>query len=288
MVKNYFIFSILFVALSTMILLINLNYSNSFGIADSSFNVKIIHPYKNDTLSNKENILVKGISTYNSSLDCSVSLIVNNKKPYSLVTPKGNNGTGDYTKWEFVIDKNVQKDKLIDGINKITAKNYCLKPMYSAFYSTFFNLSSTMDISNQGDVKGAHIAAANASTSATTITTTPSPSSPANAPTKILCCSNLSNGDDNDDTGGYDNNQSSIETEKTTNSLAKEILLQIDYLYANDDGSGLLADDDGTQHGNDDGSGLLADDYGTQHGNDDGDDGEDLHDIKNTIENALS
>jgi len=308
MVKNYFIFSILFVALSTMILLINLNYSNSFGIADSSFNVKIIHPYKNDTLSNKENILVKGISTYNSSLDCSVSLIVNNKKPYSLVTPKGNNGTGDYTKWEFVIDKNVQKDKLIDGINKITAKNYCLKPMYSAFYSIFFNLSSTMDISNQGDVKGAHIAAANASTSATTITTTPSPSSPANAstsatttttttpspsspanaPTKILCCSNLSNGDDNDDTGGYDNNQSSIETEKTTNSLAKEILLQIDYLYANDDGSGLLADDDGTQHGNDDGSGLLADDDGTQHGNDDGDDGEDLHDIKNTIENALS
>ncbi|MBA3976948.1 MAG: hypothetical protein H0X50_01970 [Nitrosopumilus sp.] len=272
MVKNYFIFSILFVALSTMILLINLNYSNSFGIADSSFNVKIIHPYKNDTLSNKENILVKGISTYNSSLDCSVSLIVNNKKPYSLVTPKGNNGTGDYTKWEFVIDKNVQKDKLIDGINKITAKNYCLKPMYSAFYSIFFNLSSTMDISNQGDVKGAHIAAANASTTSTTsTTTTPSPSSPANAPTKILCCSNLSNGDDNDDTGGYDNNQSSIETEKTTNSLAKEILLQIDYLYANDDGSG-----------------LLADDYGKQHGNDDGDDGEDLHDIKNTIENALS
>ncbi len=165
--KNYLICSILIVPLS-MILLINLNYSNSFGIADSSFNVKIINPYKNDTLSNKENIFVKGISTYNSSQDCSVSLIVNNKKPYSLVTPKGNNETGDYTKWEFVIDNNIQKDKLIDnGINKITAKNYCLNPKSSTFYSIFFNRSSTMEMLNQSGVKNTNITSSNATSPVT-------------------------------------------------------------------------------------------------------------------------
>src|SRR5919112_1088544 len=116
----------LIVSLS-FILLNNLNFSNSFGISDPSFNVKIIPPYKNDTLTNNENILVKGIATYDSSLDCSVSLIVNNKKPYFLVTPKGNNGTSDFTQWEYIIDINSTKHKLIDGMNKITAKNYCLK-----------------------------------------------------------------------------------------------------------------------------------------------------------------
>ena len=136
----------------SFILLDNLNYSNSFGISDPSFNVKIIHPYKNDTLTNKENILVNGIASYDSSQDCSVSLIVNNKKPYFLVTPKGNNGTSDFTQWEFVIDKNSTKHKLIDGVNKITAKNYCLKSLSSAFYSIFFNMSSTMDSLKQGDI----------------------------------------------------------------------------------------------------------------------------------------
>ncbi|MEJ7640623.1 MAG: hypothetical protein WKF36_00345, partial [Candidatus Nitrosocosmicus sp.] len=150
---------------------------NSFGISDPSFNVKIIHPYKNDTLSSKENILVKGISTYDPSQDCSVSLIVNNKKPYFLVTPKGNNGTSDFTQWEFVIDKNSPKHYLIeDGVNKITAKNYCLKTLSSAFYSIFFNLSSTMDSFRQVNVGESAITSVNATAAAPSNATAAAPS----------------------------------------------------------------------------------------------------------------
>src|SRR3989337_683301 len=155
----------LIVSLS-FILLNNFNYSNSFGISDPSFNVKIIHPNKNDTLTSKESILVKGTATYDSGLDCSVSLIVNNKKPYLLVTPKGNNGTNDFTQWEYVIDKNSTKHKLIDGLNKITAKNYCPKSLSSAFYSIFFNLSSTMDRYNQSDIGYTMVTPVNATAAA--------------------------------------------------------------------------------------------------------------------------
>ncbi len=71
-----------------------------------------------------------------------------------------------------------------------------------------------------------------------------------------------------------DDDQSAIESNKTTNSLADEILLQIDYLYSTD--------------GNDDFN-LIDDNEDTQYRNDDDDDvDDDLQDIKNTIENALS
>ncbi len=284
----------------SFILLNNLNHSNSFGISDPSFNVKIIHPYKNDTLTNKENILVKGTATYDSSQDCSVSLIVNNKKPYFLVTPKGNNETNDFTQWEFVIDKNSTKHKLIDGVNKITAKNYCMKALSSAFYSIFFNLSSTMDSFKQSDIGDTMITSVNATAAA---------AAPSNAtPTNVICCKNLSGdkGEGKDtpatmqdkpirlvSTNDADDEKSSFEGERSAESFAEEIQSNIDYLYSKDGdnlGSIMLDNHGGAQdgHGDESESESESDEPRLKDVGNYNVEGDGLHDIKNTIENALS
>jgi hypothetical protein len=130
-----------------MILILNITYFKIYGLPDPSINVKVLYPYKNSTFTINDNLQVKGTSKYNPDLNCVVSLIINDKKPYTVVTPTGINGTKDFTKWEFVIDKN---DTLFNGTNKITAKNHCLNSDSSVFNSVFFNISSATNIvSNQ-------------------------------------------------------------------------------------------------------------------------------------------
>src|SRR5919107_4490264 len=125
------------IVLFSMILILNITYFKIYGIPDPSLKVKIVYPYKNSSFTINDNMQVKGTSKYNPDLDCSVSLIINDKKPYTVVTPKGINGTKDFTKWEFVIDK---EDTLFNGTNKITAKNYCSRSNSSVFYSVLFNV----------------------------------------------------------------------------------------------------------------------------------------------------
>ncbi len=308
----------------SFILLNNLNYSNSFGISDPSFNVKIIHPYKNDTLSKKENILVKGIANYNSSQDCSISVIVNNKKPYILVTPKGNNGTSDFSQWEYVIDKNSTKHKLIDGVNKITAKNYCLNSLSTAFYSVFFNLSSTMGSFKHNDTGDTMVAFVNATAAAPSNATAAAPSNataaapsnataaaPSNATaaappkatsTNVICCKNLFEGKGKDtpttlqgmpvqpvSTDDGDGEKSHFEGKDTEESFAEKIRINIDYLYSLDSynqDSFILNNHDGAQDRHVDEN--ENDESGLKDVGNYNIEGDGLQDIKNTIENALS
>src|SRR5919112_1286009 len=139
--------SYVLIVLFSMILILNMTYFKIYGIPDPSLKVKIVYPYKNSSFTINDNMQVKGTSKYTPDFNCTVSLIINDKKPYTPVIPKGINGTKDFTKWEFVIDKNYT---LVNGTNKITAKNYCLKSNSSVFYSVLFNISSKSNIvSNQ-------------------------------------------------------------------------------------------------------------------------------------------
>ena len=135
--------SYVLIVLFSMILILNITYFKIYGLPDPSLKVKIAYPYKNSNFTINDNMLVKGTSKYNPDLNCVVSLIINDKKPYTVVIPKGTNGTKDFTKWEFVIDK---KDTLFYGKNKITAKNHCLNSDSSVFNSVFFNISSPSNI----------------------------------------------------------------------------------------------------------------------------------------------
>src|SRR5678809_179554 len=116
--------SYLLIVLFSVILILNITYFKIYGVPDPYLKVKIVYPYKNSNFTINDNMQVKGTAKYNPDSNCTVSLIVNDKKPYTAVVPKGTNGTKDFTKWGFVIDKN---DTLFNGTNKITAKNYCLK-----------------------------------------------------------------------------------------------------------------------------------------------------------------
>ena len=131
------------IVIFSMLLILNITYFKIYGIPDPSLKVKIVYPHKNSSFTINDNMQVKGMSKYNPDLNCTVSLIINDKKPYTAVMPKGINGTKDFTKWEFVID---EKGMLFNGTNKMTAKNYCLKSDSSVFYSVLFNISSKSDI----------------------------------------------------------------------------------------------------------------------------------------------
>jgi hypothetical protein len=55
--------------------------------------------------------------------NCSVSVIVNNLKPYQNAVAKGPGGSNDFSQWEFVLSNNYTH--VINGENKITSKLLC-------------------------------------------------------------------------------------------------------------------------------------------------------------------
>jgi hypothetical protein len=242
-------------------------YSDTFGIIDSSFKVKITYPHKNDTIAIKDKVTVEGISNYTPDMNCSVSLIINNKKPYSVVNPKGNNGSNDFTKWNFVIDNNDKKNNLDNGINKITAKNYCLKSKSSVFNSIFFNMSSQSGIlPNANDVEPTK------KTHSDVIT-----------PSNAVCCKNyVNNGEEKSilpnttikKIGSDNSNSTSPSMSKKSNqNLSEKIQLNIEKLFT--DNSNNL-NSDSNSDSNDDESGSNT----NRNSND-------LSEIKSTIDRAL-
>ena len=88
--------------------------------------VKIISPTKGEKVPVGKNLVISGTSVGNSnstSINCQVSVIVNGIKPYRPATASGPGGSGDYSKWSFMLAPNYTAIKA--GQNKITAKYSC-------------------------------------------------------------------------------------------------------------------------------------------------------------------
>jgi hypothetical protein len=98
--------------------------------------IKITSPAKGQRIPiDNHNLTVAGISTYNTSMNCQVSILMNEMKPYKQATAKGENGTLDYSTWKYIF---TSKDFLIkEGNNKLTAKLSC-RDNLSKFYSVNF------------------------------------------------------------------------------------------------------------------------------------------------------
>jgi hypothetical protein len=97
-----------------------------FGKQPKVHNVKITSPTKGQTVPVGKNLFVSGTSVGNSnptSINCLVSVIVNGIKPYQPTSPAGPHGSGDYSKWNFVLTPKYTTMK--EGQNKITAKYSC-------------------------------------------------------------------------------------------------------------------------------------------------------------------
>ena len=86
--------------------------------------IKIVNPMLNQKVSTGKELLISGQSSDSAAKDCSVSLIVNDVKPYQNAVAMGTGGINDFSKWEFVLHDDYTH--IIEGENKITAKLLCI------------------------------------------------------------------------------------------------------------------------------------------------------------------
>ena len=89
--------------------------------------VKIISPVTNQQLSlhnnsNNETLQLTGTSTDNTTIDCQVSVIANDIKPYQNTTATGPGGGNDYSAWTYFLAPQLFKE----GSNKVTARISCI------------------------------------------------------------------------------------------------------------------------------------------------------------------
>lgn len=121
--------------------------------------VKITSPSNDEkvAIGGNTNFKVTGSSTDTVNLDCKVSVILNNVKPYQEAGPTGPGGKSDYSTWNFVLTPNYNAT-IKEGTNKITSKLSCPNPNENAssalatHYSVFFagedsGISSSSDTS---------------------------------------------------------------------------------------------------------------------------------------------
>jgi hypothetical protein len=97
----------------------------------SNESVKIVSPVDGQQVPLGEELIASGESSDDTSKDCTVSVIVNNIKPYQNAYPTGVSGPGDYSKWSFTLSSNYTD--IIEGRNRITAKLSC--PESTKWYS---------------------------------------------------------------------------------------------------------------------------------------------------------
>jgi hypothetical protein len=97
----------------------------------SNESVKIVSPVEGQQVPLGEELIASGESSDDTSKDCTVSVIVNNIKPYQNAYPTGVSGPGDYSKWSFTLSSNYTD--IIEGRNRITAKLSC--PESTKWYS---------------------------------------------------------------------------------------------------------------------------------------------------------
>jgi hypothetical protein len=89
--------------------------------------VKITIPGSNQQISvgnNNETVQLTGTSTDNTTLDCQVSVIANDIKPYQNTTATGPGGENDYSAWTYFLAPPLFKE----GSNKVTARISCIDP----------------------------------------------------------------------------------------------------------------------------------------------------------------
>jgi len=113
--------------LSNLWLLTNVSYAVPLSSTSQLPAVKITSPHKSQQIPVGSNILVSGISSPPPGVlhtGCTVSVLLNDAKPYQNTVALGHGGKGDYSVWHYNITPEYAFIKL--GQNKITAKITCI------------------------------------------------------------------------------------------------------------------------------------------------------------------
>jgi hypothetical protein len=85
--------------------------------------IKILSPVTAQNATVGKDLLISGQSSDDDVKNCSVSVIVNDIRPYQNAFARGIKGLDDFSRWEFVLSNNYTH--VIEGMNKITAKLLC-------------------------------------------------------------------------------------------------------------------------------------------------------------------
>jgi hypothetical protein len=105
--------------------------------------IKILSPVTTQNATVGKDLLISGQSSDDDVKNCSVSVIVNDIRPYQNAFARGTKGINDFSRWEFVLSNNYTH--VIEGMNKITAKLLCESTptrWYSVSISGIPNLSN--------------------------------------------------------------------------------------------------------------------------------------------------
>ena len=98
--------------------------------------IKIVKPVTTQNVSSQDELIISGQSSDNNLKNCSVTVIVNDVKPYQNAVAKGSGGATDFSEWEFVLHSNYTH--INAGDNKITSKLLCASAS-PRWYSVFVN-----------------------------------------------------------------------------------------------------------------------------------------------------
>ena len=98
--------------------------------------INIVNPITAQNVSSQNELIISGQSSDNNLKNCSVSVIVNDVKPYQNAVAKGSGGATDFSAWEFALHNNYTH--INEGENKITSKLQCASA-YPRWYSVFVN-----------------------------------------------------------------------------------------------------------------------------------------------------
>src|SRR5215471_14591816 len=113
--------------LSSFWLLTNVSYAVPLSPTTQLPAIKISFPHKGQQIRVGSNILVSGISSPPPGVlhtGCTVSVLLNDVKPYQKTVALGHGGKGNYSAWQYNIIPNYASLK--HGQNKITAKITCI------------------------------------------------------------------------------------------------------------------------------------------------------------------
>ncbi|MGA8738040.1 MAG: hypothetical protein WB501_03350 [Nitrososphaeraceae archaeon] len=98
--------------------------------------IKIVKPVTTQNVSSQDELIISGQSSDNNLKNCSVTVIVNDVKPYQNAVAKGSGGAPDFSEWEFVLHNNYTH--INAGEHKITSKLLCASAP-PRWYSVFVN-----------------------------------------------------------------------------------------------------------------------------------------------------
>ena len=106
-----------------MIIVIMMNSTFVQAQQDNTIGVKIISPITGQQVPVGE-LTISGISTDNSTSDCTVYADWNNLKPFQTAVATGPGGVNDYSTWNFTYTP--QYHTITEGTNELTAKLSCI------------------------------------------------------------------------------------------------------------------------------------------------------------------